>query len=148
MPSTTQQVQTTTANPVAFAVGGAATSAALTAYGTFKEDNQPGDLPGWLFINLPIIAVATVLVFAVVVRRALRRRDAEPVARTALVLSLLAVASVAIVYLGLTAVLAAGALCTALAARQRTGRWTVVPGVAVALSAAAVTLAAVFAIIA
>jgi hypothetical protein len=86
-------------------------------------------------------------VFAVVVRRALRRPGAEPPARTALVLSLLAVASIVITYLGLNCVLAAGALCTALAARRRTGRWTAAPGVAVALSAVAVALAVVFAII-
>jgi hypothetical protein len=68
--------------------------------------------------------------------------------RTALVLSLLAVASIVIAHLGLTAVLAAGAVCTALAARQRAGRWTAVPGVAAGLSAAAVALAVIFAIIA
>lgn len=107
MSTTTHPVQTTTARPVGFAAAGAATSTALTAYGTFKEDNLPGDLPTWLFINLPIIAVATVLVFTVFVRRALRHHDPEPAARTALVLSLLAVASVVIFNFGLNAVLPA-----------------------------------------
>jgi hypothetical protein len=48
------------------------------------------------------------LVFAVGVGRALRHHDPEPMAHAALELSLLAVASVAIAYLGLNAVLAAG----------------------------------------
>jgi hypothetical protein len=42
------------------------------------------------------------------VGRALRHHDPEPMAHAALELSLLAVASVAIAYLGLNAVLAAG----------------------------------------
>ncbi len=146
--STTHQVQTATAAPVGFAAGGAGLAAALTAYGTFKGDELPGDLPTWLFINLPIIGVATSLVFAVIVRRALRRQGAEPVSRTALVLALLAVASVVISNFGLNTVLAAGAACTALAAKRRAGRWTAVPGVAVTLSAAAIVLAIVYALIA
>jgi hypothetical protein len=147
MSTTAQRVETTSIGAAGFAAGGAVLSAVLTGYGTFKEDNLPGDLPGWLFVNLPIIAITTVLVFAVFVRRALRRPGAEPPARTALVLSLLAVASIVIAYLGLNCVLAAAALCTALAARRRAGRWTAALGVAVALSAVAVGLAVVFAII-
>ena len=132
--------------PVLFAVVGAALSVALTGYGTFKEDNLPGDLPVWLFGNLPIIAVATVLVFAVFVRRGLRHRDPAAIARTSLVLAMLAVATIVVFFSGLPSVLAAGALCTAVAARTRAGGWTAVPGVAVALSAVAVALAAVLAI--
>jgi hypothetical protein len=135
------------ASPMLFAVTGAAVSVALTGYGTFKEDNLPGDLPVWLFTNLPIIAVATVLVFTVFVRRALRQHDPGATARTALVLALVAVATIVVFFSGLPSVLAAGALCTALAVREREGRWTTVPGVAVALSAVAVALAVVLAII-
>ena len=135
------------ATPALFAVAGAALSVALTGYGTFKEDNLSGDLPVWLFGNLPIIAAATVLVFAVFVRRALRHRDPAPVARTSLVLAMLAVATIVVFFSGLPCVFAAGALCTALAARERAGAWTAVPGVAVALSAVAVALAVVLAII-
>jgi len=135
------------ATPALLAVAGASLSVALTGYGTFKEDNLPGDLPVWLFGNLPVIAVATVLVFAVFVRRALRQHDPAAIARTSLVLSLLAVAAIVVFFSGLPSVLAAGALCTALAARERAGGWTAVPGVAVALSAVAVALAVVLAII-
>jgi hypothetical protein len=66
--------------------------------------------------------------------------------RTALVLAMLAVASIAVFYLGLDAVLASGAVCTALAANRRAGRWTTATRVAMALSAAAIILATFFAI--
>lgn len=135
------------ATPVGFAIGGAALAAALTAYGTFKGENRAGDMPVWLFINLPIIGVATVLVFAVFVRRALRYEEADPVSRTALVLALLAVASVVISNFGMNTVLAAGAACTALAAKQSVGRLTAVSGVAATLAAAAIALAVVYALI-
>jgi hypothetical protein len=135
------------ARPALFAVAGAGLSVALTAYGTFKEDNLPGDLPVWLFGNLSIIAVATVLVFGVFVRRALRQQDPAPIARTSLVLGLLAVATIVVFFSGLPSVLAAAAVCTALAARERAGRWTTAPRVAVALSAVAVGFAIVLAII-
>jgi hypothetical protein len=134
------------ASPALFAVAGAGLSVALTGYGTFKEDNLPGDLPVWLFGNLSIIAVATVLVFAVFVRRALRQHDPAPIARISLVLGLLAVATIVVFFSGLPCVLAAAAVCTALAARERAGGWTAVPRVAVALSTVAVILAVFLAI--
>jgi hypothetical protein len=131
-----------------FAVGGAAASMALTAYGSFKEEViLPGDVPGWLFINVPIIIVATALVFGLVVSRVLRSDDPEAGARAALVLSLVGLATVIVANFGFPAVLAAGALCAATAARRRTGRWTGVGGVAVVLSVVAVAGATLFAIV-
>jgi len=44
-------------------------------------------------------------------------------------------------------VLASAAICAALAANQRAGRWTAITLVAMALSAAAIILATLFAII-
>lgn len=136
-----------TSAPGLFALGGAAAAMALTAYGTFKEGNQPGDVPGWLFINVPIIVVATALVFGLVVPRVLRSDDVEAPARAALVLSLLGVATVPVASFGFPAVLAAAALCTATATRRRTGRWTGVASVAVVLSIVAIAGALFFAIV-
>jgi hypothetical protein len=138
--------RTSTASPVLFGLAGAAVSAGLTAYGTFKEHLLPGDTAGWLFINLPIIAVATAVIFGVVVRYALHDTSGARAARTALILSLAGVATTVVFYLGLNAVLAAAATCCALAARRHTGRLNGVAAVALALSAAAVGLAIALAI--
>lgn len=140
-----QHTPTLPARPMIFAVAGAVTAAALTSYGTFKGGNHADELLEW-FGNMAIIVAATVLVFVVFVRRALRSDGAQPAARTGLVLAVLAVATTVVFFLGLDVVLASGAVCTAFAANQRTGRWTPVTGVAVALAAAAITLAVVFAI--
>jgi hypothetical protein len=129
-----------------FAIGGAAVSLALTAYGSFKDDNQAGDVPGYVFIDGPIILITTAIVFGLVVPRVLRSGDPETPGRAALVLALVGLATNAVFYLGLTAVLAAAALCTALAARQRAGRWTGVAGAAVVLSVVTVTAAVLLAI--
>ena len=148
MPSTYPKARSQTASPVAFAVGGAGTSVALTGYGTFKEDNQPGDLPDgcsstcrsspsrpcWSSRWWCAARCGTTTPNRWPAPRWCCHCSRSPRSRSSIS--------------GLTAVLAAGALCTALAARQRAGRWTAVPGVAVALSAAAVALAVVFAIIA
>ena len=122
MTTTAQAGRSTTRSVIAFAVGGATLSVALTAYGTFKEDNLPGDTAGWLFINVPVIVSVTVLVFGLVVPRALRSDDPDGPARAALVLSLLGLATVVIANFGLPEVLAAAATCCAVAARQRAGR--------------------------
>ena len=145
--STSQQQQTTShpMHPVLFAIGGATTAAVLTGYGTFKGGNHADDLPEFIG-NLAIIVAATVLVYAVFVRRALHSDGARTVTRTALVLAMLAVATIIVFYLGLDAVLASGAVCTALAANNRAGRWTTATVVAMALSAAAILLATFFAI--
>lgn len=145
--STPQQQHTSThsIHPMSFAVGGAVTAAVLTGYGTFKGGNHFDDLPEF-FGNLAIIGAATVLVYAVFVRRALHSAGARTATRTALVLAILAVATTVVFYLGLDAVLASGAACTALTANHRAGRWTPTTRVAVALSAAAIVLATFFAI--
>ena len=146
---TTQTVPATrnpTASPVLFALAGAAMSTGLTAYGTFKEHDQPGDTTAWLYINLPIIAVATAVIFGVVVRYALHDISGGRTARTGLILSLAAVATTVVFYLGLNAVLAAAATCCVLAVRRHTGRLSSMSAVTLALSAAAVGLAIVLAI--
>jgi hypothetical protein len=91
-------------------------------------------------------SVATVLVFAVFVRRVLRQHDPAPIARISLVLGVLAVATIVVFFSGLPSVLAAAAVCTALAARERAGEWTAVPRVAIALSTVAILLAVFLAI--
>lgn len=94
---------------------------------------------------MPIIAVATAMIFGTAVRYAVR--DGNPVAaRTALILSIAGVATTVVFYLGLNAVLATAATCCALAARRATGRWSSVSVVALALPGAAVGLAIVLAI--
>jgi hypothetical protein len=128
-----------------FAVAGAVTAVALTSYGTFKNSNHSDDWPEWLIGNVIILA-ATVLVYAVFVRRALQQEGARSATRTALVLAVLAVATTILYNFGFDAVLASGAVCTAIAANQRAGRWTATTSVAIALSAAAIILATLFAI--
>ena len=140
-----QQQRSQPIPPMIFAIGGAVTSAVLTGYGTFKGGNHFDDLPLY-FGNLAIIVAATVLVYAVFVRRALHSDGARTATRTAVVLAMLAVATFVVFYLGLPAVLASGAVCTALAANHRAGRWTTATRVAMTLSAAAVVLATFIAI--
>jgi RsiW-degrading membrane proteinase PrsW (M82 family) len=143
--STPQQQHRSTQpiGPMIFAVAGAVTAIALTGYGTFKDSHH--SWPEWL-VGIVVIVAATVLVYAVFVRRALRHDGARPAARTALVLAVLAVATTVLYNFGFDAVLASAAICTALAANHRAGRWTAITGVAMALSAAAVILAILFAI--
>jgi hypothetical protein len=149
-----QEATMTTATPTvrstmpwAYAVGGAAVSLALTAYGTFKEELQPGDVPGWLFINVPIILVATALVFGLAVAPVLRSEDADTPTHAALILALVGLGTIAVANFGLPAVFAAAALCTATASRRRAGGWTAATGVAVVLSALAVAAAVALAIV-
>ena len=132
-------------HPMIFAIGGAVTAAVLTGYGTFKGGNHSDDLPEF-FGNLAIIGAATAVVYAVFVRRALHSDGARTATRTALVLAMFAVATIVVFYLGLDVVLASAAVCTALAAIHRAGRWTTATRVAMALSAAAIVLATFFAI--
>ena len=146
--TTTQPTRrTTTGSVIAFAVGGAAVSLALMAYASFKEDVQlPGDRAAFLW-GVPITVAVTALVF-LVVARVLRSGGAEAPARAALVFSLLALATLVVAFIaGLPVLFSAAATCCAVSARQRTGRWSVVPGVAVTLSAVAVAATTVLAII-
>jgi hypothetical protein len=134
-----------TASPILFALAGAAVSAVLTAYGTFKGGHGHS-ADEWLLVNLPIIAIATAVIFGTAVRYALRDGSGSRAARTALILAVAGVATTVVFYLGLNAVLAAAATCCALAARRAAGRWSSVAVVSLALSAAAVGLAIVLAI--
>ena len=65
------------------------------------------------------IVVVTALVFGLVVRRALRKNSARTSARTALVLGILAAASVVVFWLALPPVFAVAALVLARDARDR-----------------------------
>jgi len=71
----------------------AASSSGGTATSTFKEDNLARDAIPWLFINLPIIVVATAVIFGLVARYAVHDTSGARTARTALIVSLAAVAT-------------------------------------------------------
>ena len=87
---------------------GIAVAAVLAAWGTFGED----DYSAWDYlIVLAIILVATAIVFGVVVRR-------WPSARTAVVLGVLAVLTLADFWTGLPPVFAAGAIALGLGERE------------------------------
>jgi hypothetical protein len=103
-----------------------AMAAGLAAWGTFGgSDHEAGEY----LVVLAIIAVAAAVVFGWIVPRALRRESAGT---TALVLSVLGLATIAIFWSGLPPVLAAGGIVLGWAGRgARTG-----PG----LSTAAIVL--------
>jgi hypothetical protein len=102
------QLRAGTALPAAAA---AALAAGLAAWGTFGDD---GHGVGEYLIVLGIIAVATAVVFGWIVPRALRREEAGT---TALVLSILGVATIAVFWTGLPPVLAMGGLVLGWAGR-------------------------------
>jgi heme/copper-type cytochrome/quinol oxidase subunit 2 len=93
-------------------------SALLAAILIARDTN---DGPAWrvgLVLAVAVVAV-TALVFGLVVRRALRKNSAPASARTALVLGVLAVVSVAVFWLALPPVFAVAALTLARDARDR-----------------------------
>jgi hypothetical protein len=117
----TQQVSSTpTTTPVwpVLAAVGAGTSIVLTAMGTFFDlaHNDTGE-PDPFIEYLPIvgfIAVATALVFGLVVRKA----DQTNAATRALILSVVSFLGLAAFWAGLPAVLAAGSIACAVVDRQ------------------------------
>lgn len=125
---------------------GAGTAAVLTAIGTFvadvSEGAEPHTMSDWLTV-LAIIAVATVVVFGLVVRTA-AQGDA---ARRSLVLGVVAILSVVVFWAGLTPVLAAAAVACALQARGRTGRFPTAAAAGTGLAALAFGAVAVLAFV-
>lgn len=144
----TQHPVTPTPTPVLAALGGAA-AAILTAIGTFvdvfgqqeQRSDTMAEFYSWLVV-VGVIAVATALVFGLVVR------GATPGNATtrALVLSILAVPTVLVAWTGLPPVLSAAAVACALIAREPTGRFTTGGKVALGLSAVAMAGAVAFAL--
>ena len=118
---------TASPTPVLAALG-AATAAILTAIGTFvdvlgREEQRTdtmADFYSWMVI-VGVIAVATALIFGLVVRGATPRNATG----RALVLSILAVPTVLVAWTGLPPVLASAAVACALVARGRTGHFGV-----------------------
>lgn len=90
------------------AISAAVLAAILTAIGQFKGSTFGDEWPAWL-IELAAIAITTVLVFWLVVPRALGSANASVIARTALVLGVIGFLSLIVFWLGLPTVLAAGA---------------------------------------
>jgi hypothetical protein len=88
---------------------GVAVAAALAAWGTFGGDEEH-DAWGYLLV-LAIILVAAVIVFGVVARR-------WASGRTAVILGVLAVLTVAVFWTGLPPVFAAGAIALGLHKRE------------------------------
>jgi hypothetical protein len=114
---------------VPIALAAAALAAALAAWGTFGDEDH-----GWgeYVVVLAIIAVAALAVFG----WAVPRWAGSPAAgRTALVLSVLGVLSIAAFWSGLPPVLAAGGAVLGWAARDRTaGRVAIALGALVLLA--------------
>jgi hypothetical protein len=90
------------------AIGAGVLAAILTAIGQFKGSTFSDEWPAWL-IELAAIAIATIVVFWLVVPRTLRGANARMIARTALILGVVGVLSLVVFWLGLPTVLAAGA---------------------------------------
>jgi hypothetical protein len=130
--------------PVA-AVAGVALATVYTAIGTFQDATEDNT---WrrMFITFGIILVTAAVAF-LAARRALGG-STDRVARTSVVLGVLAFLSLVVFWAGLPAVLAAAAAVLALAARDRRGgvlgRG---PATALVLSAITVVLAGVAAVI-
>ena len=119
---TTTSVDTTpaTRTPSALRPAGLAVllSAILTAILIARDTN---DGPAWrvALVLAAVVLAFTALVFGLVVRRALRRESARACAWTALVLGLLAVASLVVFWLALPPVFGVAALTLVRDARDR-----------------------------
>lgn len=136
--------------PDGFTVAGAVLALGSTLTGNYVENPWKDD-PGWgvdfsghggwaaLAVNTACIVVALVLV-GVATSRA---RDLAPerTAVRALVLAGLGAAAIAVFYLGIPSVLAAGAVGLALDARRRLGRFPAPAAIAVVLAVLTVCLA-------
>jgi hypothetical protein len=110
---------------------GLTVSAALTAVGTFwavNDSSSDHNASDWL-ITVGIAAVATTIVFGLVVRTA----ASGNAGRRAVVLGVVGLLSNVAFWAGFPAVLAAGALACALTAKDQ-GRFTTAPKVALALA--------------
>lgn len=124
------------------AVFGAVDAAVLTAVGTFTDitGNEPGadhQASDW-FVCLGIIAVATAVVFGLVVRTA----AAGNPGRRGVILGVLSVLTVAVAWSGLPMVLAAGALACAFLRKDRNGAFGPA-GIAILVDVALATVGAI-----
>lgn len=134
--------KTTNRNWPLLAVTGAGLSVVFTAVGTFLDltGNEPGaantsdELWPYIAINIPIILIATLVVFAI------ETRAANP--STALAFGLLSVATVVVAWSGLPAIFAAGSVAAALGSSRING----LAKVGVALSVVGVAGAIAFAV--
>ena len=102
------------------AVLGVATSLLLTAIGTFIADNGTDYSFGDYAPLLVMVPVFTAVVFAALVRHA----DADSGGHRALALGLVGVASTLVFWMGLPAVLAAGAAACALKEKDARGSFS------------------------
>jgi hypothetical protein len=99
---------------------GMAAAIGLTAYGTFAGADRATESAYWIVVG--ISAAVAVLVFGLIVPRALRDGDAGRRARTGLITSLIALLSVAVFWSGLPPILgSAGILLGHEALRVRRG---------------------------
>ena len=144
MSTYTEKMPRTSSWPM-FAAAGAGTAAVLTAAGTFLDltDNESGGGSlGEYLVVLGIIAVATAVVFGLVVRAA----HGKSAATRALVLAVIGLLSSVAFWTGLPAVLAAGATACALTARDDLGRMPRSGVAAIAIASLTVCLAVAAAI--
>jgi hypothetical protein len=125
------------------AVSGIAVATVLTALGTFKDPDDHA----WrqMIVTEGIVLVTAAIAFWFALRA--RRGEDRALIRTTVVLGVLALLSVVVFWAGTPAVLGAAATALALEARDRRGALGRGPATAVALSAIAVVLAGVAAVI-
>jgi hypothetical protein len=132
MTTTTHPMTAAPSRTPLLAALGLTVSSALTAVGTFwavnDGDNSDHSASDWL-VTVGIAAVATAIVFGLVVRTA---ASGNP-GRRAIILGVVALLSDVVFWAGLPAVLATGALACALTAKDQ-DRFTAAPKVALALA--------------
>jgi cytochrome bd-type quinol oxidase subunit 2 len=145
--NTAQTGMSTPSRTPLIAALGFATSAVLTAIGTYWDvtNNDEGGHDGfWAYASVVgIAAVATAIVFGLVVRTSV---DGNPGRRSA-ILGVLGLLTVLVFWSGLPAVLAAGAVATALVDRDRIGTFGNGSKAGLALSAVTVAGAVLLAIV-
>ena len=130
------------------AVAGVSLGVVYAAVVSFTDADADGDADAWrqFAVLLGLVVVAAALAFAAA-HGLCRREGPRPVARGSVVLAGLTVLSLVVFWASIWAPLAAAAVALAGESRVRAGRWTAGPVAAVALSAAAVALAGVAAVI-
>jgi len=145
--STTPTTTVATSRTPVLAVLSLALSAVLTAIGTFWDltgnDHGSGSQVGPYLVAVGIAAVACLIVFGLVVRRAER---GHPGRRSA-VLGVLSVVTIPVFWTGLPPVLAVGAVATALTDRDVTGRFGAASKAVLGLAGIALAAAVLFAIV-
>jgi hypothetical protein len=144
---TGRRTASTSASLAPAAAAGIALATVFTAIGTFQD----ADDHAWrqMIVTFGIILVAAAITFGLAARLVRRAADdPDRLARASVVMAVVAVLSLVVFWAGVPAVLAAGAVSLALAARQaRDGAWSRGPIVAVVLSAVVVLLAGIAAVV-